>query len=493
MGAAVRSLVLAVVGSLCLALLLASGRAGAEATAPGSGSSARAYAIKVAVPGQEGAVMAQVTAPPDAVAFGGSFAYPAEAPAVTSGALTGSASASSSEGAADASASAEVQGLSLFGGEVTVASVTAKATATARSGTASGDVSGAAVSGLVVGGQAVEAAPGLRVPLGDWGYALTLARGEAPTTGGFRGFVTALEIQLTLDHGGLPAGTTISVGYAEATATAAPPQEPTAPTPLKPAVAGGAKDRPSSEKPAPGTKGIPPIVRRPIPALQPKLTQGGYVFPVHGPASYVDTFGAGRAVVGWHHGEDIFAPMGAPVLAVAPGTVFSVGWNDIGGLRLWLRDDKGNEFYYAHLSAFSPLAVDGARVRAGDVLGFVGNSGDAETTPPHLHFEIHPVGLLGLGYDGVINPYAYLQAWQRLEDVRFIAGAGWVPAIGATAAQAPSPGAYLLSSTDISSASGLDPGSLRRAMAKPVSVEESGAAVGGLGGATPAAPAVRRP
>ena len=182
--------------------------------------------------------------------------------------------------------------------------------------------------------------------------------------------------------------------------------------------------------------------------------------------------------------------MGAPLLAVADGTLFSVGWNDIGGLRFWLRDGKGNEFYYAHLSAYSPLAADGVRVRAGDVIGFVGNSGDAETTPPHLHFEIHPVGLLALGYDGVINPYPYLLAWQRLKDVRFVAGAGWVPARGATA-RAPSPGAYLLSSTDISSANGLDPGSLRRAMDKPVSVEETGAAVGGLGGAAPAAPALR--
>ena len=181
--------------------------------------------------------------------------------------------------------------------------------------------------------------------------------------------------------------------------------------------------------------------------------------------------------------------MGAPLLAVADGTLFSVGWNDIGGLRLWLRDTKGNEFYYAHLSAFSPLAIDGARVRAGDVIGFVGNSGDAETTPPHLHFEIHPVGLLGLGYDGVINPYRYLLAWQRLEDVRFVAGAGWVPALHAV--RAPSPGAYLLSSTDISSANGLDPGSLRRAMAKPVSVEETGAPVGGLGGVAQPVPATR--
>jgi murein DD-endopeptidase MepM/ murein hydrolase activator NlpD len=158
------------------------------------------------------------------------------------------------------------------------------------------------------------------------------------------------------------------------------------------------------------------------------------------------------------------------VLAVARGTVFSVGWNDLGGNRLWLRDQQGNEFYYAHLSAFSPLAVNGAQVQAGDVLGFVGNSGDAETTPPHLHFEIHPVGLLGLGYDGVVPPYRYLIAWRRLEDVRFVAGAGWLPLLPGESG-APPPGAYLLSSTDISSASGLEPGSLRRALAEPVSIE----------------------
>ena len=107
----------------------------------------------------------------------------------------------------------------------------------------------------------------------------------------------------------------------------------------------------------------------------------GYVFPVYGPSSFADTFRAARAGVGWHHGEDIFAPLGAPLLAVADGTVFSVGWNDLGGYRLWLRDRQGNQFYYAHLSAFSPLAVDGNEVKAGDVLGFVGNTGDAQTTP----------------------------------------------------------------------------------------------------------------
>jgi murein DD-endopeptidase MepM/ murein hydrolase activator NlpD len=480
----VRLLVPAVLASLSLASLLAVAGADAEAIAPGSGSSARAFAIRVTVPGQAGAVTAQVAAPPDAVAFGGSFAYPADGSALTSGAVTGSASASSTDGTADASASAEVQTLALFGGEITAQTVSARATATARDGTASGDLSGASITGLVIGGQPVEPTPGLRAALGDWGYALVLARGEAPAGDGYRGFVTALEIHLNLDHGGLPAGTVIAIGYAEAAATA-PEVEDAAPPPAPP-VAGGRK-RPSSEEVPPGGKG--PVVRRPLPTVEPKLTKGGYVFPVHGPASFVDTFGAGRAVVGWHHGEDIFAPMGAPLLAVADGTLFSVGWNDIGGLRLWLRDTKGNEFYYAHLSAFSPLAIDGVRVRAGDVIGFVGNSGDAETTPPHLHFEIHPVGLLGLGYDGVINPYRYLLAWRRLEDVRFVAGAGWVPALHAV--RAPSPGAYLLSSTDISSANGLDPGSLRRAMAKPVSVEETGAPVGALSGVARPVPATR--
>ena len=99
--------------------------------------------------------------------------------------------------------------------------------------------------------------------------------------------------------------------------------------------------------------------------LSAPLSPEGYVFPVYGASSFTDTFGAPRAGVGWHHGEDIFAPLGAPLLAVADGTVFSVGWNDRGGFRLWLRDRQGNQFYYAHLSAFSPLAVDGNEVRAG--------------------------------------------------------------------------------------------------------------------------------
>jgi hypothetical protein len=210
--------------------------------------------------------------------------------------------------------------------------------------------------------------------------------------------------------------------------------------------------------------GLP--VRTSIPNVTPKLTASRYVFPVYGPSAYGDTFGAPRGDVsgGWHHGDDIFAPLGAPVLAVADGTVFSVGWNDVGGWRLWLRDQKGNEFYYAHLSAYTALAVNGRRVHAGDVLGFVGNTGDAATTPFHLHFEVHPVSLLFLGYDGAVNPTKYLDAWKRLEDVKIRAAVPFSTVPGAATSNAPTPGAILLEASDISTANGLDPGSLRRAM-----------------------------
>jgi murein DD-endopeptidase MepM/ murein hydrolase activator NlpD len=161
------------------------------------------------------------------------------------------------------------------------------------------------------------------------------------------------------------------------------------------------------------------------------VTGSDYVFPVHGDGyGYIDDYGAPRAGTGWHHGIDIFAPIGTPLVAVADGVVSKVGVNALGGNRLWLTDEAGNAYYYAHLSAYSPRAVNGARVRAGEVLGFVGNTGQAITTPPHLHFEIHPGGL------DSINPYPYLLAWERQTQVARVFRAaeltqGQVPASGA--------------------------------------------------------------
>jgi murein DD-endopeptidase MepM/ murein hydrolase activator NlpD len=224
-----------------------------------------------------------------------------------------------------------------------------------------------------------------------------------------------------------------------------------------------AGDRPSS-RPKPEKQKTPKY--RVAPEVHPPLTAGRYVFPVYGPSSYVDTYGAPRADVTYHHGDDIFGQLGQPLLAVADGTIFSVGWNGVGGNRLWLRDSQGNEFYYAHLSAFSTLAANGVHVKAGQVVGFMGNTGDAEGTPVHLHFEVHPVSLLYLGYDGAVNPTPYLDAWKRLRDLPFTIAGAWVSGIPGRI-PAPQPGAFLLSMADISSADGLDPRSLERALAPP--------------------------
>jgi murein DD-endopeptidase MepM/ murein hydrolase activator NlpD len=464
---------------LAAAIVASPGASGADAVeaAQKPAASARAFAVRVSVPGGAGAVTGSVSAPGNQVTFGGGFAYPGNGSVVTSGALTGSATTSTGDADAAANAAAEVNGLSLFGGEITVAQVVARARATARAGQGSGDVGGSRVSGLVVLGQAVQPAPGQQIALGDWGYAVVLAQSAAAGENGWRSFVSALEIHVSVDHGGLPAGSTIQIGFAEAAATAPALPEPPAPKPPTQTAPPAAPARPApAKRPTAITKRKAPeptgaaarqrraALVRPIPPdLQVKIRQGGCVFPVHGPSSFTNTFGAARAVVGWHHGEDIFAPMGAPVLAVLEGAVFSIGWNDIGGNRLWLRDTDGNEFYYAHLSAFSPLAVDGTQVKAGDVLGFVGNSGDAQTTPPHLHFEVHPVGLLSLGYDGVVDPNPFLLGCRIVEDVRLVAGATWTPPV-APQSRAPRPGAFLLSATDISTTSA-SPGRLTEALA----------------------------
>ena len=137
------------------------------------------------------------------------------------------------------------------------------------------------------------------------------------------------------------------------------------------------------------------------------LPQGDYLFPVAGPAQFTNDWGFARAGGRTHEGIDLFAARGTPVVAVADGTLFNVGWNGLGGWRLWVRDTSGNGFYYAHLEAYSPVAKEGAAVTRGTVLGYVGNTGDAQGTPTHLHFEIHPGG------GGPVPPYPIVTGWPR--------------------------------------------------------------------------------
>ncbi|MGH2996876.1 MAG: choice-of-anchor P family protein, partial [Gaiellaceae bacterium] len=317
-------------------------------------ASAGAYGVQVLVPEGAGGGAGAVAAPPESSAALDGYAYGDGA--VSTGGIATSGRAGSAETRASAAGRASVQAVSLFGGEITADTAVAKATARASATGAAGSLGASSLTNLVVLGKPVDPAPNLRVKLADWGYAVLLEQAVVRQTDrrhGFRGFVTALHVVLTAEHGGLPAGSEITVGYAEAAATAPKPPPPPPPPPERQ----DDSDRPPRE-PVPEPPGAdpepPPVVQDPPADVRPQLTAGGYVFPVYGPVSFTDDFAAARAITGWHHGNDIFASLGAPVLAVTDGTLFLVGWNTIGGNRFWLRDLQGNEFYYAHLSAFTP-------------------------------------------------------------------------------------------------------------------------------------------
>lgn len=278
----------------------------------------------------------------------------------------------------------------LLDGEVAVEALTVSATgAAAATGTATTSLS---ITGLTVLGTAVAARAGSRIPVGDWAVLEVGApRGRDSGSDG-SSTVDALRLQLVAQHRGVPAGTVIVIGRAGATGT--PP-------------------------PQPRTAAAHTAARTVVVAAAPAfVTPGGRAFPLARRTPVVDTFGAARAGVEWHHGIDLFGPRGTPVLAVASGTLFEIGWNARGGHRLWLRDAAGTTYYYAHLDAFTAAARTGARVHVGQPLGTLGSSGDAEHTPPHLHFEVHPAALAPLGYDGAVNPTPFLAAWAHGRDLR---------------------------------------------------------------------------
>jgi murein DD-endopeptidase MepM/ murein hydrolase activator NlpD len=432
---------------------------------------ATAVIATITVPGQAPVVLGGVDWPATTTAEVQAFAYPADGSVLTIGLSRASASAQTGAAAA-AQASAQTASLSLFGGEIQATQVTATATAGAGARSAGADVAKSAVEGLRVLGQDLGSSPS-SVALADWGtlQVLGLDTGSRRgTSSAAQGTVAVLRVVLSAPHGGLAAGSEIAIGMAAATAVA----EQVTASPTRPRGIGGAPPpaaqpaTPPPPEPEGGGTSVPGgPVRSGPPDVKVRLSTDGYVFPIFGAASFGDSFGGPRANMpgGWHHGEDIFAPEGAPILAIADGTLHQIGFIPIGGYRLWLRDEAGNEFYYAHLSAYSPLAVEGQHVEAGDVIGFVGATGDADGGAPHLHFEIHPSSMLGLGYDGVVAPYPFLTAWRRAADISFAAGRIYVPSgAGPGAPTLPPPGAYLLQAEDIASLSGLVPGALERAL-----------------------------
>lgn len=138
----------------------------------------------------------------------------------------------------------------------------------------------------------------------------------------------------------------------------------------------------------------------------------GFLFPVAAPHKFSNDFGNPR-MVGTpfehsHQGTDIFADHGAPIVASERGVITRVGTDRLGGTKLWLVGQSGTRYYYAHMSAYAPGMADGLLVEAGALVGFVGNSGNARGTTPHLHFEVHPQG------GPAVNPYFLLRAADKV-------------------------------------------------------------------------------
>lgn len=116
--------------------------------------------------------------------------------------------------------------------------------------------------------------------------------------------------------------------------------------------------------------------RLPIPVARVKLSQ------------IADTWGGACSEGRKHEGVDIFAPIGTPIYSATDGIMIKKGWNRLGGntITIWGAGDK--RYYYAHLSKYAKIDI-GQIMTRGTLIGFVGISGNARTTPPHLHFGVY--------------------------------------------------------------------------------------------------------
>jgi murein DD-endopeptidase MepM/ murein hydrolase activator NlpD len=329
-------------------------------------------------------------------------------------------------GARSAAAQSRVERIDLLDGRIQLTNARIDAAAASTDGRAAGSITLAPTTTLLVDGVAHEPTLNERIAIEGVGTIIineqavvaNAPTGDAQTGPRYRTVGAIAHLRVTQDAAGLPAGSELVIGRVDAGVREGKIRridhaDPTVATPVPAAPVALTMPGLQLGAPKPGETALP---RRPIGVRGSGGAAGvpasaglrGYLFPILGSSNYVDTWGAARASTGVpHQGTDIFAEEGTPIVAIADGVLDRVGWNTIGGYRFWLFDGAGNSFYHAHLSAFSPLARDGARVRRGDVIGFVGHTGDAQYTPPHLHFEVHP------GNGEPTNPFAILNAWRK--------------------------------------------------------------------------------
>jgi len=130
-------------------------------------------------------------------------------------------------------------------------------------------------------------------------------------------------------------------------------------------------------------------------------SSGGVACPVGQPRSYSDTFGAPRSGGRSHTGTDILAPHGTPSYAYEDGIISRLEGSSLGGISLYLEGASGASYYYTHLSGYAADASVGKTVSAGELIAYVGDTGNAAGIS-HLHFEVMPGG------GASVNPYPYV-------------------------------------------------------------------------------------
>ncbi|MFO7293655.1 MAG: peptidoglycan DD-metalloendopeptidase family protein [Actinomycetes bacterium] len=171
------------------------------------------------------------------------------------------------------------------------------------------------------------------------------------------------------------------------------------------APSGGGDDSPTTTTTAPSGGGSDQTSESP-PTTQPSPPSGGgAACPVQGPVSFVDSWGAARSGGRAHQGVDMMAARGTPVAAIYDGTITRTGSGSaLGGITIWMRSNAGDSFYYAHLDSIADGISSGVKVSAGQIIGYVGSTGNASAAYPHLHFEYHPGG------GGAVNPYPLVKS-----------------------------------------------------------------------------------
>ena len=253
----------------------------------------------------------------------------------------------------------------------------------------------AAESGTTYSWVSPRSAPGLRhrrIQSGAWAGTSSLCQNPVLPAAAAQAALTAQQAPTVARGAGETApGTT--TGDTVPTPTTAPKSTepphpkpaPTTPGSASPPDTGPTPPHPATTNPDPQPAAPPPSV-------------GGLVCPVAGPNAFGDSWGDPRLGGRHHEGVDMMSPQGTPLVAVIAGTA-TMKTNALGGNTVGLKGSDGNYYYYAHLSAWEGPS---RTVNQGDVIGYVGHTGD--TTANHLHFGIYAGG------GPAINPYLIVRS-----------------------------------------------------------------------------------